>query len=81
MATADSDEGPFGDHLKRLLLSVTQIPAVLAALTDSLSTPEIRDSEGLHSLVAAGVLIKKSVHGYELPNELYRRYLRRHLQA
>jgi len=81
IAAGASDAGPFGDHLKRLLLSVTQLPTVMNALVDSLSSPVLEDSEALYRLVAAGVLVRKSHQGYELANELYRRYLRSRLQG
>lgn len=77
LATADQDDGPFADHLRRVLVSVSQLPAVWDALAHSFVTPELPDSEGLQRLLAAGVLMGRSGRGYELPCELYRRYLSR----
>jgi len=73
--TADSEDGPFGDHLKRLLVSVTQLPMVWEALTRSLASPDLPDSEGLQRLVAAGILVRSSDKGYRLASELYHRFL------
>jgi len=78
LATADRDDGPFGDHLRRILLSVSQFPEVWAALVESLTSPNLKDSEGLHRLVAANVLVRNQNGKYELPLELYRRYLERY---
>jgi hypothetical protein len=76
-----SETGPFGDHLKRLLLSVSQLPPVMNALLRSLASPMLEDSDGLRRLVAAGVLVMKSPHRFELANDLYRRYLGSRLQG
>jgi hypothetical protein len=49
---AGRDDGPFGDHLKRILVSVSQLPEVLQALRSSLDNPHLRDAEGFHRLVS-----------------------------
>jgi len=77
LAEADQEDGPFSDHLKRILVSVTQLRAVWDALVSSLSTPDLTDSEGLQRLVAAGILVRKG-RNFELVCELYKRYLARH---
>ena len=77
MATAHRDDGPFGDHLKRVLVSVSQLPFVWEALRTSFEASDFPDSEGLHRLVAAGILVRNSNGGYDLPSELYMRYLAR----
>jgi len=77
LAKAADDEGPFEDHLKRILVSVTQMRAVWEALVSSLSTPDLTDSEGLQRLVAAGILVRKG-RNFELVCELYKRYLGRY---
>jgi len=77
MADADNEEGPFGDHLKRVLVAVTQLPFVWEALKNSIATTSISDSRGLHRLVAAGVLVRRQTMGYGIANDLYRRFLSR----
>ncbi len=79
MATADRDDGPFGDHLKRILISVSQLPSVLDALRNSLSNPELRDTDGYHRLLAAGIVNQTGDRSVRLRCELYRRYLSQHL--
>jgi hypothetical protein len=79
LAQADRDEGPFGDHLKRILVAVSQLPEVLETLRASLESPQLKDAEGFHRLQAAGVVFKSSDNQVSFTCDLYRRYLRRHL--
>ena len=81
LAQADRDEGPFGDHLKRILVAVSQLPEVLEALRSSLENPQLRDAEGFHRLVSAGVMYQMGDNKIAFTCELYRRYLRMHLAA
>lgn len=80
MATAARDEGPFGDHLKRILISVSQMPAVLEALRASISNPQFQESEGVHRLISAGIARQTVGNKIVLMCELYRDYLEGHLQ-
>ncbi|MDR3689194.1 MAG: AAA-like domain-containing protein [Fimbriimonas sp.] len=76
VANADRDDGVFGDHLKRILLSVTQLPSVLSALRQSLTHPDMSaQADGIQRLLAAGVLKQLPDNRLVLANELYRRYL------
>ncbi|MEZ0325871.1 MAG: AAA-like domain-containing protein [Fimbriimonas sp.] len=77
--TADRDDGPFGDHLKRILISVTHVPTVLAALKSSLDSLPLADSDALHRLVAAGVLKELPDDRAAVACDLYAQYLIRHL--
>jgi len=79
LAQADRDDGPFGDHLKRILVAVSQLPEVLEALRSSLESPQLRDAEGFHRLVSAGVMYQMGDNKIAFTCELYRRYLRMHL--
>lgn len=80
VATADRDDGPFGDHLKRILISVSQLPTVFEALKESLTRPELSlQTDGFHRLVAAGVVKQNADNRPVLTCELYRRYLSRHV--
>jgi hypothetical protein len=74
-ATAARGDGPFSDHLKRVLMTVSELPVVWSTLTDSLAGTELPDSEGLQRLIAAGILVARSDMKYELPCHLYRNYL------
>ncbi|MHB8636711.1 MAG: AAA-like domain-containing protein [Fimbriimonadaceae bacterium] len=81
LASAARDEGPFGDHLKRILISVSQMPMVLEALRASITSPEFQESEGVHRLIAAGVAHQTAGNKVVLMCELYRQYLSTHLAA
>lgn len=77
LANADKDDGPFGDHLKRILVSVSQLRPVWDALVESLTSPDLTDSEALYRLTAAGILVRRG-RKFELVCDLYRRYLGRY---
>lgn len=79
MSTADRDDGPFGDHLKRVLISVSHIPEVLLALQASLQNPELGETDGYHRLLAAGIVRQTSSRSIELRCLLYLKYLQHHL--
>ena len=81
MEASARDEGPFGDHLKRILISVSQMPAVLDALRASITSPALQESDGVHRLIAAGVAQQTMGNKIVLVCELYRRYLSSHLMA
>ena len=81
MESSARDEGPFGDHLKRILISVSQMPAVLEALRLSITNPEFQESEGVHRLISAGVARQNAGNKIVLMCELYRQYLSAHLKA
>lgn len=80
METADRDEGPFGDHLKRVLISVSQLPSVVEALRTSMTTHDFKESEGVHRLIASGIARQDGAK-VVLMCELYREYLTSHLSA
>ncbi len=80
MATADRDDGAFGDHLKRILISVSQLPPVMEALRASLTNPEMSQTDGYQRLIAAGVLHQRPDGKLALACELYRRYLSAHVR-
>ena len=79
MEQSGRDDGPFGDHLKRILVSVSQLPEVLESLRTSLENPNLRDAEGFHRLVSAGVMYQTGDNKIAFTCELYRRYFETHL--
>ncbi len=80
MSTADREDGPFADHLKRIFISVTQIPSVHDALRQSLTHPSMStQTDGLQRLLAAGVLKQTTDNRVVLACELYHRYLSTHM--
>lgn len=81
MATADREDGPFGDHLKRILISVSQLPEVIEAMRASWDSPQIADTPGYHRLLASGVVQQTQDKKIDFRNKLYRRYMTAHLNA
>ncbi len=78
LETADRDDGPFGDHLRRLLAAVTQFPDVRTALRTSLDLATSAKPESIERLVAAGVL-RQEPNGEVVPAcDLYAQYLQAH---
>lgn len=76
IATADDEDGPFSDHLKRLLIAVSRFPNVLHAMKSSLGLEEHADPESVARLIAAGVL-RNDANGQAVPAcDLYARYLK-----
>jgi len=77
--TADRDDGPFGDHLKRILVAVSQVPEVMAAVQTSLDSLPMADSDAMHRLVAAGILREVYGNRATIACDLYAQYLGRYL--
>jgi len=79
LAAAERDDGPFGDHLKRILISVSQLPAVLEAMKSSFQSPNLPETDGIQRLLASGVVRQTGDRKVEIASDLYRRYLQSHL--
>ncbi len=78
-AEADRDDGPFNDHLKRILVSVSCLPPVLEYVTALLRGQPTVDRDSYYRLLSAGIL-KQTREGEAIFRcELYERYLRHHL--
>ena len=79
LASVDRDDGPFGDHLRRVLVSVSQLSTVRDTVKEVLANRFVESSPEVDRLVAAGILTKNSVGNHLIRCKLYRRYLARHL--
>lgn len=78
-AEADRDDGPFNDHLKRILVSVSCLPAVLEYVTAILNGRPTTNRDAYYRLLSAGILKQTREGEAAFRCELYERYLRRHL--
>jgi class 3 adenylate cyclase len=81
MDAADRDDGPFSDHLKRILVSVSQLPEVTEYVQGVLAgkaTPGTNQS-AYYRLLAAGVIRQDRDGSVRFRCDLYRRYLQEHL--
>jgi len=77
--TADQDDGPFGDHLKRLLVAVSNFPNIMHAMRSSLGLVDETDAESIERLIAAGVLRLNQYGQPVCACDLYSRYLLNHI--
>jgi hypothetical protein len=79
MEIASREDGPFGDHLKRLLVSVSRLEGVLEAVRQVLKGETPNDSEAMSRLVSSGIAVE-DFDGPRMRNALYKAYLSRHLK-
>jgi len=78
-ALADRDDGPFGDHLRRLLLMLGREPALVEAVRLVLAGKPCPDYPRFYRLRSAGILAGEGKEQARARCGLYERYLRRHL--
>ncbi len=78
-ASAAKDEGPYGDHLRRILMCISQ-DAVLSELVRSVLNGRCCSSiEGFYRLRSSGIMAGESARDMRPRCRLYSTYLRRHL--
>ena len=78
-ATADRDEGPFGDHLRRILVLLARDPALCEAAREVLRGRPCPTAEAFYRLRSAGVMAGDSARDAKPRCQLYTTYLERHL--
>jgi serine/threonine protein kinase len=78
-AVSTQDEGPFGDHLRRLLASLQQDPALCEIVREILNGRQSTTREGFYRLRSAGLISGKSAHSVAPRCQLYAMYLEHHL--
>lgn len=76
---ADHDDGPFGDHLNRLLLSLQQDQNLLEELRGFLLSNSTLSNSAFYRLRSAGVLSGETADDSRPRCDLYARYLKKHL--
>jgi DNA-binding winged helix-turn-helix (wHTH) protein len=76
---ADRENGPFGDHLRRLLISLQQDQDLLRELRGFLLSDSKLSNAAFYRLRSAGVLAGETVDEPRPRCDLYARYLKRHL--
>jgi hypothetical protein len=77
--TADHDEGPFGDHLRRIGMLISKETQLASAMHSVLAGKPCPDHDSFYRLRGLGVLIGDSKDKAQLRCELYTRYLRRNI--
>jgi serine/threonine protein kinase len=78
-ALADRDEGPFGDHLRRILVLLARDPALCDVVRDVLRGQPCPTVEDFYRLRSAGVMAGESAQDVKPRCQLYATYLKRHL--
>lgn len=76
---ADRDDGPFGDHLHRLLVSLSLDQGLLEELRAFLLSGSTLSNSAFYRLRSAGVLLGDAAAEPRARCELYVRYLKTHL--
>jgi hypothetical protein len=78
-AQADGEEGPFGDHLRHLLVSLSRDAALTDIVRGLLRGEPCPTSESFYRLRSAGVIKGHSGSDFQFRCPLYQTYLERHL--
>ena len=78
-AQADHDEGPFGDHLRRMFFSLSQDRELCDAVRGMLRGKPCPTPESFYRLRSAGLALGDSARDARLRCQLYATYLERHL--
>jgi len=76
---ADRDEGPFGDHLRRILVLLAQDAELCDVVRGILQGRPCPTPESFYRLRSAGIITGDSQHDARLRCQLYTTYLERHL--
>jgi hypothetical protein len=76
---AAQDEGPYGDHLRRIFVSLNQDPALCEVVREVLSGRCSSDSDSFYRLRSSGIVAGDSARDMKLRCQLYEQYLSRHL--
>src|SRR5262245_3518467 len=78
-AQADHDDGPFSDHLRRLVVSLTQDGSLCEVVRRVLKGSSSVATESFYRLRSAGLMAGDSERDVRLRCQLYNTYLEKHL--
>ena len=78
-AVADHDEGPFGDHLRRILVLLARDPVLTEAVREVLRGKPCPTTDGFYRLRSTGLISGHSAREAVLRCPLYEKYLERNL--
>ena len=78
-AEADSDNGIFGDHLRRILVLLAKDPGLMEVVRGMLRSEPCPDTESFYRLRSAGLLKGSTQADAHLRCRLYATFLKRHL--
>lgn len=80
LAFAGRESGPFADHLKRILVSISNMPMVLGVVRGMLRGERPDDQDATYRLLSAGIVVAADDGTYSFRNRLYREYLAEHCE-
>ncbi len=78
-AKASRDEGPFGDHLRRILVMLAQDQEICNVVRDVLAGRNTGKADDFYRLRSSGIVAGESGHSMRLRCRLYETYLKLHL--
>lgn len=78
-AQADHDEGPFGDHLRRMLFSLSQDREMIEVMRGLLQREPCPNAESFYRLRSAGLVLGDSARDARLRCQLYATYFAKRL--
>lgn len=78
-ALADQNEGPFGDHLRRILVLLARDPALTEVMREVLRGNPCPTTDSFYRLHSTGLVSGHSAREAKLRCPLYANYLQRHL--
>jgi hypothetical protein len=78
-AQAGRDEGPFGDHLRRLLVMLAQDSEICKVVREILAGRRSGTPEDFYRLRSSGIVLGDSAHDVRIRCRLYDAYLKLHL--
>jgi hypothetical protein len=76
---ADMDEGPFGDHLRRILIMIARDEKTLEVVTGMIHGQPIPDLKSFYGLRSGGLISGHSLESARFRCAIYQQYLKRHL--
>jgi serine/threonine protein kinase len=79
VAGAVRDDGPYGDHLRRIVVSLSQEPGLCEVVREVISGRHSSAAEPFYRLRSSGIVAGESAREMKLRCQLYEEYLGRHL--
>ncbi len=76
---AARDEGPYGDHLRRIFVSLNQDAALCEVVRSVISGRHSSSTETFYRLRSSGIMAGECARDMKLRCQLYEQYLSRHL--
>jgi len=76
---AARDEGPYGDHLRRIFVSLNRDPALCDVVRSVICGRHSSSTDTFYRLRSSGIMAGESARDMKLRCQLYEQYLSRHL--